>query len=407
MTTSKTWPMADLARARRCAQEEGLDALLALTLQNFRYLSGYWPANAVVRGLYLAFLPADERLPPALTISQFEEAWARRGSPFDDIRPIQMWVEIDDLEALVSGTTVARPKPAQFDRRTVLAELADMLKSRGLTSGRIGYERNAVPAGVRAELEASLPGFEFVDATKLFIDLQAIKTSAEIRALAKATELAEAGIKAIFLDSDPRGKSVSQLRLEYDIAVRRQVVADPAGFGLESLRAYISTGGSIGPNVGRNEDIVRDGDVLWIDCGVQIDGYASDIGRTFSVGEPNATVRRIADALTAGSEAGFKVIRPGTPMREVYRTMQETTRASGLPTYTRGHVGHAVGVGIGEQPPYLGPDEERPLLPGMIIAFERPYYVRGLGGFQFEEDIAITGSGADILTRLPRGLQII
>lgn len=407
MRTSDSWPMADLAKVRTAAAEQGIDVLMGVTLQNFRYLSGYWPANAVVRGLFLAIVPTDNTLAPALTISQFEEGWARRGSAFDDVRPIQMWVEIDDLEAVEAGTTVERPKPIQFDRRSVLAELDDVLTSRGLRGGRIGYERATAPAGVRQELESAFPSFEFVDATPLFYDLRAIKTPEEIHALTTATELSEAGIRAIFLDSDPRGKTVSQLRLEYEIAVRQRVLADPAGAGFEQLRVYISTGASIGPNVGRNEDVVRDGDVLWIDCGVQIDGYASDIGRTFSVGRPGATVRRIADALTAGSEAGFELLRPGTAMRDVHRRMQETTRASGLPTYTRGHVGHAVGVAIGEQPPYLAPSEERPLAPGMVLAFERPYYVRGLGGFQFEENLVITDSGADVLTRLPRGLQII
>lgn len=407
-TVSATaWPMADLDRTREAARHAGLDVLVAVTLQNFRYLTGYWPANHVVRGLFVAVLPTDPANAPALTISQFEERWARAGSAFEDIRPIQMWVEMEDRADVEAGTTVERPKPVQFDRKTVLAQIVNVLQSRGIRSGTIGYERSVAPAGVGEELEAALPEFDFVDAGPLFYDLRSVKTDVEIAALRTATELAETGLRAVILDQDPRGKTVSQLRAEYDIAVRQAVAGDPTCRGFEMARVYISTGGSVGPNVGRNQDAVSDGDVLWIDCGVQVDGYASDIGRTFSVGEPNATVQRIADALAAGSDAGLELIAAGTPMRAVHERMQSTVRRQGLPTYTRGHVGHAVGVGIGEQPPYLAPNEARPLEPGMVLAFERPFYVRGLGGFQFEENIAITPSGAEILTRLPRGLHII
>lgn len=407
MNATMKQPRADLDRVRRRAEAEGLDAVLAITLANFRYLTGYWPANQVVRGLFTALVPTDERIPPTMTISQFEEYWARTGSAFDDVRPIQMWVEIDDLEELESGTTSQQTKPVQFDRSAVLAELSDALSRVGIQAGRIGYERTAAPSAVREELERALSNFEFVDATHLFHDLRAHKTPDEVEALRTATQLAEAGIRSVLLDSDPRGKTISQLRLEYEVAVRQQVADHPTVRGLEAIRVYMSTGGSIGPNVGRNDAVVSDGDVLWIDSGVQIDGYASDIGRTFSIGEPSPIVRRIAQALSAGSEAGFELLRPGVPMRDVHRQTQQTIRENGLPTYTRGHVGHAIGVAIGEQPPYLSPNELRPLEVGMVLAFERPYYVRGLGGFQFEENLAITETGADVFTHLPQNLQII
>lgn len=231
-----------------------------------------------------------------------------------------------------------------------------------------------------------------------------LKTPAEIEALRQATALTELGIRHLFYDNDPRGRTVSQLRADFQRAVLDAVHEDPECSGYEQCRVYISVGGDIGPNLSRHSTEVSEGDVIWIDAGCQVDGYASDIGRTFTTGPATATVRRIADALEAGSAAGFELLRPGVPMADIYRRTQDAVRQGGLPTYTRGHFGHGVGIGIGERGPYIAPSTADVLTPGMTLAFERPYYLRGLGGFQYEENFAVTPTGVDMFTTLPREL---
>ena len=130
------------------------------------------------------------------------------------------------------------------------------------------------------------------------------------------------------------------------------VADDPGCAGYEQCRVYLSAGGDIGPNLSRHTHRVAEGDVIWVDAGCQVDGYAADIGRTFTVGPATPLVRRIATALEAGSAAGL-LLRPGTPLADIYRATQEAVRANGLPTYTRGHFGHGIGAGIGEAPLYL------------------------------------------------------
>lgn len=400
-------PSADLERVRREMTEAGLDALLPFSVDNVRYLTGHAPANPKLKGIFSALFCADPALPPAFVVGQFEEHWARARSVFPEIHTVQLWVEIDDLQALEEGTTTVREKPVQFSLEQAIGMIRSLLDDRGLHGKKIGTERGMLPSALLAALEAGLPDIHWVDATELFEDLRAIKTPGEIAALRRATQLAELGTRAIFLDSDPRGKTVSQLRLEWELAVLGAVHDDPGSEGFEASRVYISTGGGIGPSVARNETRVAEGDVIWIDCGVQLDGLASDIGYTFSVGEPDATTRRVVDALMDGSQAGLELIKPGSAMGDVFRATEGAVRKHGLPTYTRGHHGHAVGIGIGEQAPYVTGGEPRPLLPGMVMAFERPYYVRGLGGFQFEDNYVVTESGIEIFNTLPTRLHTI
>jgi Xaa-Pro aminopeptidase len=400
-------PSADLNRVRREMERLGFDALLPFSVDNVRYLTGHAPANPKLKGIFSALFPLDATKEPAFVVGQFEENWARARSVFADVKTVQLWVEIDDLHELEAGTTTIRPKPVQFSLDQALGIIRTLIDDRGLRGTRIGIERGMLPVALMTALEDRLPDIEWTDATELFEDLRAIKTPGEIAALRRATQLAELGTRAIFLDTDPRGKTVSQLRLEWELAVLEAVRHDPGSEGFEASRVYISTGGGIGPSVARNETRVTEGDVIWIDCGVQLDGLASDIGYTFSVGEPAATTLRVSDALADGSSAGFELLKPGSSMGDVFRATEGTVRAHGLPTYTRGHHGHAVGIGIGEQAPYVTDGESRPLLPGMVMAFERPYYVRGLGGFQFEDNYVVTDTGIEIFNTLPTRLHVI
>lgn len=400
-------PAADLDRVRAAMKDHGLDALLPFTAENVRYLTGHTPANQKLKGIFCALFPADPQLPPAFVVGQFEEHWARARSRFDDVRTVQLWVEMDDLDDLEHHRTEVVEKPVQFSRDQTLAILRNLLDDRGLRGARVGTERGTLPAALLQALETEFPDVEFVDATGVIMDLRAVKTPGEVDALRRATQLAELGTRAIFLEADPRGKTISRLRLEYQMAVLDAVRDDPGAEGVEDMRVYISAGGAVGPHVARNERRVEDGDVVWIDCGVQVDGLASDIGYTFSLGSPGSTTMRVVDALMEGSAEGRALLGPGSSLGDIFRATESTVRKHGLPTYTRGHHGHAIGLGIGEQAPYVTDGEERPLQPGMVMAFERPYYVRGLGGFQFEDNYVVTESGVEIFNTLPTELHII
>ena len=107
-------------------------------------------------------------------------------------------------------------------------------------------------------------------------------------------------------------------------------------------------------------------------------------------------------AVRSGVEAALEVIRPGVRMCDVFEVGQEAVRRAGLPGYSRGHVGHSMGLGSGEMPPFLSALETRPLEESMVMAIETPLYVRGLGGFQLEECVEVTKDGYRLLTTLAR-----
>jgi Xaa-Pro aminopeptidase len=213
-------------------------------------------------------------------------------------------------------------------------------------------------------------------------------------------------MRASILDSDPRGKTVSQVRNDFDMAVRSAVSGHPTLHGFQGCRVFMTSGGTIGPNTARDDTVVTEGDVIWMDCGVTVDGYQADIGRTVALGSVDPLTRRIADALAAGGSAGYERLAVGTAMNEVFAATQDAVRKNGLGTYTRGHVGHAIGTGGGEHHPFISPQEAKTFEPGMVFAFERPFYLRGHGGFQFEDNLVVHEDRIEVLNVLPQGLLI-
>jgi Xaa-Pro aminopeptidase len=153
---------------------------------------------------------------------------------------------------------------------------------------------------------------------------------------------------------------------------------------------------------------VADGDLVKIDVGCVVSGYSSDGGRTAAFGTPSAEAVRIYDALRRAFDAGFALLRPGTALRDIYQATATTMWDQGFDTYNRGHFGHGVGASIwSEEWPFISATSDAVLEPGMVMAFETPWYIDGLGGFIIEDQVLITETGCEVMAPLPRDLMQI
>jgi Xaa-Pro aminopeptidase len=167
--------------------------------------------------------------------------------------------------------------------------------------------------------------------------------------------------------------------------------------------AYIAVGGDgFGPG-----GLARAGDLVKIDVGCVVDGYSSDGGRTAVIGAPNAVQRAVYDALRAGFDAGLELLKPGARLEEIHAEVSRTIWTRGLAHYRRGHFGHGVGASVwSEEWPFISADTDAIAEPGMVLAFETPYYIAGLGGFIIEDQFLIGEHGAEVMGEAPRDLFV-
>jgi Xaa-Pro aminopeptidase len=139
---------------------------------------------------------------------------------------------------------------------------------------------------------------------------------------------------------------------------------------------------------------VEPGLTIKFDMQVDVAGYHSDIGRTVAF-EPAAEQIEVYDALREALARAEAAIRPGVKFAEIYAAGAEAMREQGFTNYSRGHLGHSVGLTQHfEEPPFICPFEFRPVAPNMVLSLELPYYIYGIGAFQLERMIEVTEDGA-------------
>lgn len=398
----------DRTRAQNLMAEAGIDALILLSPEAFRYATGA-PAGVATMwrraGAVAVLVPADVGLPEMAVASDLFAPTFRAVSHITDLRESPIWVEALEAEGFdpnapaapqIAARRTARPgpaaRPSTFDAGQTYAHLRDALAERGLGHARIGVEMSAISAEDLPLLQHSLADVTLIDATRVIQRLRAIKTPGEVARLRQAVTLAETGIRAVQAAIRP-GMSRDALAGVWSDTI----LANATGLPLTSAWEYIA----VGRNPWGGNAVAEPGDLIKVDVGCLMDGYTSDTGRTFVLGQPPRAATEIHAALLAGFHAGFAQLTPGTPLSEVHRITTQAIRAHGFDSYARGHFGHGLGTGPGsEEWPFIASDSTEVVTPGMVLAFECPWYVTGLGGFIIEDQVEITPDGPKSMNTL-------
>ncbi len=152
--------------------------------------------------------------------------------------------------------------------------------------------------------------------------------------------------------------------------------------------------------------VVNAGEPLLFDFGTTAHGYASDITRTFSVGQPSARFAEIYAVVQAANAAGRAAAGPGVVAQEVDRITRKVIEDAGYGMYFTHRTGHGLGLEAHEGPNIVEGNTQV-LEPGMTFTIEPGIYVPGVAGVRIEDNMLITPDGAESLTTFDRDLQVI
>lgn len=390
----------DRHRASRLMQEQGLDALVLSQPESIQYATGAFPGVATNwrrAGAAFVVVTADPDAPLSAIVGDLQAKSFAAQSGIADVRSHRIWVETSTYPDVDPATPTRSPRPAQYDLSVSLSLLRDLLDERGLLTRRIGLELGFIPA-------ADYPAFETIqaswqDCTRIVEQLRAIKAPAEIDRLRRAAQYSSAGLVHLIQSIEP-GMDASRMAETWKTATFAEAerLGHPAP---QSAWSYIAVAGDGFAPGGP----VQDGDLIKIDVGCVVGGYSSDGGRTAVLGAPNPEAVRIYGALHRAFDAGFTMLKPGTPLAEVYRVTSRTMWDQGFETYGRGHFGHGVGSSIwSEEWPFIAESSDAVFEPNMVMAFETPWYIKGLGGFIIEDQVLITETGCEVMSPLSREL---
>lgn len=387
-------------RASLLMQEQGLSALVLSQPESITYATGAFPGVASFwrrAGAVFVLVPADENAPLAAIVGDLQAETFQDTSGIADTRSHPIWVEADKFPFGDSSKPRRTPRPAQFDIARSLNLLLDVFYERGLQASRIGLELGFIPVADFAAFSA-LP-VTWIDCTRIVEQLRAIKNVAEICKLRDAAKFAAEGLQSLTQAIVPgmTATEMSEIWREGALGAARARNLPPP----QSTWSYIAIGGDGFAPGGP----ARPGDLIKIDVGTVVDGYSSDGARTAVLGKPPAEATKIFDALHRAFDAGLAQIAPGNTLSEVYFATARKMWDQGYETYGRGHFGHGVGSSIwSEEWPFIAANATAIIEPHMVLAFETPWYIEGLGGFIIEDQLLITENGFEVMAMTDRGM---
>jgi Xaa-Pro dipeptidase len=351
-----------LLRARM--REAGYDALVAFSQDNVTYTAGFLvPSHATNRFRRTITVIAADSFATQIVVS-VEEKQAMARSRFKDIRAYDQF----------------RDNPSDV--------LADALIEAGMGSGRIAIELDYMPALDFIHLQRRLPEATFEECKDIYFRARMIKTDEEVGIIRRIGLLTEQVMHETM-------KEISVGITEIDIA--RSLVDRMIAGGSTNFKYRVGSGvNSSITNCGTTHKKIEAGDIIRIEVLGDLDNYRSNVTRTAVVGKPTARQKGIWASLIQAREICKTLLKPGTPVAELYRAYVTACRESGIEP-TLKFLGHGIGQTIHEEP-YITDTRDIIFERNITFTMEPLYMLPGEFGFHAEDMYVITADGFDVIT---------
>lgn len=253
----------------------------------------------------------------------------------------------------------------------------------------------ALPFGMADRLGIAAPWVTLVDATPIIDGCRSLKSPAELALMRQA--------KQMTLEVQRRAARILEPGIKAGAVKRFIDEAHRAMGSAGSTFCLVQFGRSTSfPHGLPADDVLAEGDMVLIDTGCAVQGYNSDITRSYVFGEPTVEQERVWNLEQEAQQAAFDAARPGRTCESVDAAARAVLEKAGLgPGYTLPGLPHRTGHGIGlsvHEGPYLVPGDKTALQPGMCFSNEPMIVLPGRFGIRLEDHFFITPDGAEWFT---------
>jgi Xaa-Pro dipeptidase len=361
-------------RARSLMRANRIDVIILAGGTSLDYFTGIRWGNS--ERLFALVLPQKDN--PFYIAPSFEEERLRERmsqAPAGRESRILTWNEDQDPYALV----------------------AQAFREAGVATGKAGIEERV--AFVFADgIRQAARGVELISATPVTAGCRSIKSAAELKLMQLANNVTLQVYEAAWKSLKP-GMTNNQVSDLIAAAYRQTGFPGDASCQVDAWSALPH--GSLKPQV------IREGSIVLIDDGCVVEGYQSDMTRTFVIGKASDRMKRVFDVVHKAQAAALKAARPGVECQAVDAAARKVVDDAGFgPGYT--HFTHRVGHGIGmdeHEWPYLVKGNTQPLQANMTTSDEPGIYLKGEFGVRLEDDMYITPDGARWFTPQSNSLE--
>jgi Xaa-Pro dipeptidase len=361
-----------LERARRLMAEQKIDAIILTGGTSLSYFTGIRWGNS--ERLFAVVIPKTGN--PYIVTPAFEEDRTR--------------------EQLVDGPMAHTDVATWQEDESPFALVAQGLKDRGIAGGRIGVEETTKFVFADS-MGGAAPALKVVSATPITAGCRMIKDAHEVELMRLACQVTLKCYEAVFKALEP---GMTQNQVSGLIGAAYSRLGFP-GFASVQVGEYTALPhGSITPQT------IREGTIIMIDDGCTVEGYQSDITRTFVLGKATDKMKKVFEIVHRAQAAALAAAKPGVPLEDIdaagRKVVVDAGYGPGFKYFTH-RLGHGMGMD-GHEWPYLvknnmyGWEKAVKLQPGMVFSDEPGIYIRGEFGVRLEDDMHITADGAELFT---------
>ena len=352
--------MTKLSSVRVRMQSENLDAIIITNLKNIYYLSAFWgTAGTILVTQKAQYLLTDSRY------------------------------SIAAREAAVDFEIV--------ETREAFVEIAKLLKKEGVS--QVGFEDGVTYAEFQT-MQYQLAGLT-LHATTSFIETQRqIKSPSEIATIKKACAISDQAFNDLLKFVEP-GKTEIEIANFLDFKMR-----DLGASGISFDTIVASGKRSALPHGRATHKPIEFGDTVTVDFGCYYDHYASDMTRTFFVGEVSPKMQEIYHVVQQAQQAVTNISAPGLTYADYDRAARDMIETAGYGEAFSHGIGHGLGLDVHEIP-YFSKTSQECLAEHMVITNEPGIYLENIGGVRIEDDLHITSQGVEVLTLAPKELIVL
>jgi Xaa-Pro aminopeptidase len=348
------------------ANRKKLDAIVATSFENVRYLSGVaiHTQHLIPQRLAALIVPVSNA-DPSFVVCTIEESLIQQESK---IRNIIGYHEFKD---------------------SPIALIAGVLNDSGLPRGKIGIEMNVFTARQFNELSQYMPNIEIIPVDDVFDQMRMIKDPEEIQFLGKISTVTDNAIRTAYETAKVGDTEIEVLHTLTSILIENGAESLPflnLGAGKNEVHTH--------PNAGKYK--LSTGDLIGCDVGGRWQGYFSDLARTAVVGKATQHQREVYKNLWEIHEDILSAVRPGVLASDLYWHCYKSFEDRGM-KLSLSHIGHSLGLVLHERP-ILSPAETLALQKGMVLAIE-PATRDSSGKYHTEDLIEVTEDGYRLLSR--------
>lgn len=380
-----------ISRIQENLHTAGLAAVVCALPSNVLLLTGYWP----VVGESIAISVCGG--PTALLVPEDEAELAGAGFA-------------DSVETFKPGALSEKPGVSE----TVKPHLANTLHKLNIKSGPIGVESGSSSQAAPYVsmylygndlpdiLHELLPNSTFIRIEAWIETLKSIKTPAELEKLRQACAIAKSAYEmaAPQLRTGMREPEAAQLlQALLSSGERPRLPAQRcSGFafcmsGPNSAKAYAAYART-------RMRVLEPEDFVMMHCNSYVDGFWTDVTRTFTLRPPNERQDKIYAAILSAREAALAIIKPGVRAEEVDFADEQVIQDCKLGQYIKHDTGHGVGYAAmsAHCRPRVRAGSQDVLQEGMVFNVEPAVYIEGYGGVRHCDMVAVTNRGYELLT---------